>query len=561
VGEFLSKVSGQISDFIKGLTLAKKMALVGIAATIAGGIGLMFIWAGNTTYVPLMNNLTVEDSSNIMRVLREKNIPFKMEPGGKGISIPPEYVHELRLQLATQGLPQSGVVGYEVFDKQNFGTTSFVQKLNQKRALEGELMRTINSMKGVKRSRVHLAIPQKSTFVEDQKKATASVVLDLEPGTILNDKQVYGVGNLVARAVEGLEVPDVVIMDANGKTLSKNASDSLSAATASQLDFQQRLENDFERRIEGILARVVGEGRVVAKVNADLDFSQTNETQTIYDGDGASIRSVEKRSDSMSGSRPGPQGPAGATANTPGQPQQGSSTIKNDTQRQHETVNYEIPQTIRKTQRPIGTVKRISVAVVVDGKSTKAVNKEGKAETKIEPWAPEKLKEFEDLIAGAVGIDRKRGDTLEIKNMEFTREDFEDAQKIIADNERRSYIQSLVVYGVIGLTIALFFMFVVRPFIKWITENTIDSVDTFLPQTIEELERLQAGASLPNLEEAVPVLPDKIDPQKVEGEMIKEKITTLVDVNPHKAAMILKDWLVLDSPTNAAKKDEAAKTG
>ena len=169
-------------------------------------IAALFIWAGRTTYAPLMTNLNPEDAANIMHTLREKGIPFIVDGSGRNISVPGETVNETRLQLATLGMPQSGVVGYEVFDKQSLGTTSFVQKLNQKRAREGELMRTINSIRGVKRSRVHLAIPERSTFVEDQKKATASVVLDLEPGVVLNEKQIFGISNLVSRAVEGLEI-------------------------------------------------------------------------------------------------------------------------------------------------------------------------------------------------------------------------------------------------------------------------------------------------------------------------------------------------------------------
>jgi flagellar M-ring protein FliF len=202
-----------------------------------------------------------------------------------------------------------------------------------------------------------------------------------------------------------------------------------------------------------------------------------------------------------------------------------------------------VPQTVRRTTKPTGTVKKLSVAVVIDGKVVKTAGKDGVVQSKTEAWSPEKLKEFETIVASALGVDRKRGDSLEVKNMEFSHEDFDEVQRNIAEREHRTYIQNIVMYAVIGLLIAMFFLFVVRPFIKWVTENTIDSVDTFLPQTIEELERLQKNATLPGLDEAVPVLPDRIDPEKVEGEMIKEKIITLVDANPHKAALILKDWL------------------
>jgi flagellar M-ring protein FliF len=557
VNDYLKKVFVQIRDFFNSLSIGKKVAMGVTFCVTFLGIGILFWWAQNTTYVPLMSNLNPEDSTNIIRILRDKHIPFRVDPTGKSISIPPESLYEFRLELATMGLPQSSVVGYEVFDKQSLGTTSYVQRLNQKRAQEGELIRTINTIKGVKRSRVHLAIPQKSTFVEDQKKPTASVVVDLDPGIVLTEKQVYGIGNLVARAVEGLEISDVVIMNSDGKVLSKNPTDSLAAATASQLEYAEKVESDLEKRIEAMVSRVVGEGHVVAKVTADLDFSQVNETQTLFDADGAAIRSVEKRNDNMNGTRPGPYGVTGNVSNAPGQPPTANGEVKTETSKNNEVTNYEVPQTVRKTTRSVGTIKKLSVAVVVDGKTVKTIGKDGKAVTQVESWPPEKLKEFEQIIAGAVGLDKKRGDVLEIKNMEFTREDFDEAQRVISEKDQKTYIENLVVYGVIGLTVLLFFLFVVRPFIKWMTENTIDSVDTFLPQTIEELERLQKNSNLPNLEETLPLLPESMDPAKVEGEMIKEKIITLVDANPHKAALILKDWL--HGEHSRPKADDAAK--
>jgi flagellar M-ring protein FliF len=542
VGDYLKRVFSQIGEFIGNQSAGKKLGIVVCSAGIIATLVALFFWAGNTSYSSLMSNLRVD-------------------PTGKNISVPPENVDQLRLELATSGLPQSSVVGYEVFDKMTLGTTSAVQKINQKRALEGELTRTIVSIKGVAHARVHLAIPQKSTFVEDQKKPTASVAVDLEPGTVLTDKQIYGIGNLVAKAVEGMEVSDVVIVDSSGRTLSKNSSDPLAAATASQLDFQQKVEQDYEKRIEEILSRVVGEGHVVAKVTADLEFSQVHETQTTYDADGEALLSSEKHTDKMNMVRPGPYGVAGAASNQPGQPPAANGDVKNDTDKNNETLNYKVPQTVKSTVHPTGGVKRISVAVLVDGKSTKVVGKDGVTQAKNEAWSADKLKEFEDLVSSTVGIDKKRGDVLEVRNMEFTHEDFEEANRMVSEKERKAYIANMITYGVVGLTIILFFLFVVRPFVKWMTENTVESVDTFLPQTIEELERLNKNSALPGLEEAMPVLPEKMDPVKVEGEMIREKIITLVDANPHKAALILKDWLVEEKKPAAEKGGKEAAQG
>ena len=561
MSQFAGRVFTQIANFMKGLSPMKQISLGGVLIAIIAAMSFLFVAAGEKTFQPLWSNLAPEDSANIIRFLQEKNIPFKMDPAGKSITVPPESVDQLRIQLSTMGLPQNSAVGYEVFDKQSLGTTSFVQKVNEKRAREGELMRTIDTIRGVKRSRVHLALPTKSAFVEDQKKPTASVVIDLEPGIRLDEKQVYGIGNLVARAIEGMDVADVVIVDSNGKVLSKNASDPLAAATASQLDFRQKVEQDMEKRIEAMLSRVVGDGHVVARVSADLDFSQVNETQTIYDADGAAVLSNQKDMNSMEGSRPSASGAAGVISNQPAQPPGAAAMVKNDTKRNSETTNYKIPETVRRTTKPTGQVKKLSVAVMIDGKPIKSTGADGKTESKVESWSPEKVKEFEDMVAGTVGLDRKRGDTLEIRNMAFTHEDFEEAERLTAERDRKSYIQTIILYSVVGLTILLFFFLVVRPFIKWLTENTIDNVDSFLPQTLEELEKMQKNAMLPGMEDLVPVLPDQIDPEKVEGEMIKEKIVTLVDANPHKAALILRDWLHGEARKAAAAAAAAKEDG
>jgi flagellar M-ring protein FliF len=511
----------------------------------------MFFWAGDTAYQTLATNLPTEDATSIMRILREKKIPFRVEHDGKTIKIPPEAVYDLRLELATMGMPQTGVVGYEVFDKQTFGQTSFVQKINQKRALEGELMRTINNIKGVKRSRVHLALPNKSTFIEDQKRPTASVVVDLEAGIHLNDKQITGISHLVASAVEGMELGDVTIVDDNGKMLSKNTNDPLALQTATMVEFQQKQESEYEKRIGDILSKVVGEGKVVAKVALDLDFTQQSETQTQFDAEGSAVRAEQKENHVMDGSRPIPNGAPGATANTPA-PASTTPEVRSNTQKQFETKNYAVPERITRSTKPVGGIKRMSVAVLVDGLYTKDPAKGEGAPAVFQKWSDDKLAEFKTIVASAIGIDPKRGDSIEVKNMEFRREDLENADAQIAAFERRKMMMNLVQYAVIGLAIAMFFIFVVRPFVKWLTDNTVENMESFLPKTIEELERMAPDEEIAHVEEAIPVIVDKVDPEKVEGEMIKEKVVTLVEGNPQKAAMILHEWI----HSKAALKDQ-----
>lgn len=554
--DFFNRVLGQIREFIGGLSTTRKFALGITGSLITGVLAIIFYWAAQQGYQPVTyGTLNSEDSANIMRLLREKKIPFQVDPSGKQILVPPEYLNDLRLELSMQGMPQSSGTGYELFDKQTFGTTAFLNKVNQKRALEGELMRSINSIKGVKRSRVHLAVPDKSAFVEEQKKPTASVVLDLEAGIILSDKQVFGITHMVSSAVEGMDVSNVVILDSFGKEISKSTHDSLVSLTSEQAEFKRKIEEDFQRRVEAILSKVVGEGKVKAEISADLDFSTVSEQQTILDQDGATLRSQQKINETMDGSRPVASGAPGAASNTPGE-QPGvvaQNAARTNTAKTNEINNYDIPKIVRNTQKPTGNIKKLSVAVLIDSKQIRTVNADGKTESKAEAWSPEKMKEFEALVSGALALDKKRGDSLEFKNIDFVPEDFEEAQKILDSTATRGYIQSLIVYSVIGLVILLFFFFVVRPYIRWVTENTTDSVDTFLPQTIEELEKIQKSSTLAALDEVVPDLPDRLDPEKVEGEMIREKIVTLIDNNPQKASLILKDWLSQQTVVDKSK--------
>ncbi len=553
MSEYFQKMTTQVGNFLGELSAKRKITVALTGVAIVFGIVYVFMWAAKTTFQPLMTNLSNEDSARVIRILREKRIPFKVDDGGRTVSVPPESLYDVRFELATMGLPESSVVGYEVFDQTTLGTTSFVQKVNEKRAREGELMRTINTIKGVKRSRVHLVIPQRSPFVESQKKPTAAVVLDMEIGAKLTEKQVYGVQNLVARSVEGLEVADVMITSSTGKILSKNISDPVAASVASQLDFKLELEKSLEMSVENMLSKIVGEGKVVARVNAELDFSQISEEKVEYDADGSAIASSQKEIGSANGQRPGPYGAPGAQSNTPGQTPAVNTQTTTNTEQNREITNYNVPKTVRKTLLPTGGVKSLSVAVVMDGQVVREKDEEGNVLTKVLPWAPDKLKEFENLVGGALGLNEKRGDKIQVQNMAFNVEDFDAAERAIASREKQMYIRNLITYAVIGFAILMFFLFVVRPFIKWLTENTIESVDTFLPQTIEELEKVQKSqGTLPGMEEIIPVLPDKVDPEKVEGEMIKEKIVTLVDANPHKAAMIVRDWI--------HKKEEAQPT-
>ncbi|MCO5144466.1 MAG: flagellar M-ring protein FliF [Oligoflexia bacterium] len=543
--EFLNRGMARFSEFFASLPSGKKIAFVGLSFVVFVSIFGLFFWASKSSYSPLVSNLSPEDSTTIIRYLRDKKIPFIVDESGRNISVPPDKVYDLRLELASSGLAQSGVVGYEVFDKQSFGATSTVQRINEQRAREGELVRTINHIKGIERSRVHLAIPQKSAFLEDEKKPTASVILDLVPGFQPSDDQVKGIQRLVAAAVKDLDLNAVTIVSNSGKQLSQNSDDPAAAFAAATLDYQRKFEAKTEDKVQSLLSRVLGEGKVIAKVNADFDFSRVAETQTLFDGENAAIRSVNRDTDSAEGNRPLPGGQPGVRAQTPGPENQIANappTATSSTQRNRELTNFEIPKTMRSTEKPMATLKRLSVAVMVDANTVQDANAPGGV--RVEKIPEEKLAEFRSIVANAVGWDKDRDPPIEVKSIAFFKEDLDEATKAAQLAERNKMIMDIAKWSAIGLLFTLFFMFVVRPFIKWVTENTVDSMEDFLPQTLEELEKAQAKQVAQSLEDILPEIEEKVDPEKVQSEMLKEKVVALVNDNPHKASQILHDWII-----------------
>jgi flagellar M-ring protein FliF len=542
--EFLNRTMESVGTFFQALTPGRKIAFIGIGSVLLVTMISVFIWASRTNYTTLVTNLSPEDSTAVIRYLREKRIPFTVDESGRSLSVPPEKVYDLRLELASTGLAQTGIVGYEVFDKQSFGATSTVQRINEQRALEGELVRTINHIRGIERSRVHVAIPQKSAFLEADKKPTASVILDLSPSFNPTDEQVRGIQRLVSSAVKGLDINSVTIISNSGKQLSRNSEDPAAAFAAATMDYQRKFEQTLESRVQSLLSTVVGEGKAVTRVNADFDFSRVAETQTLFDGENAALRSADRDNDSMEGNRPLPAGQPGVRAQVPGPENQiaNNPVATNSTQRNRERVNYDVPSTTRRTEKPMATLRRLSVAVMVD--AAPVADAAAPGGVRYEPLGEEKLAEFRSIVANAVGWDKDRDPPIEVKSIPFFKEDLDAATMAAQLAERNRLIANLAQWAAIGLMFTLFFLFVVRPFIKWVTENTVDSVEDFLPQTLEELEKVQSKQVAQSLEDILPEIEEKVDPEKVQSEMLKEKVVSLVNDNPHKASQVLHEWIV-----------------
>jgi len=549
--EFFEKIIRSFSDFFKSLTIARRIALIAVSLFILAGIVGIIIWASKTRFKTLYTDLNKEDSKQIAVLLEQNKISYQLSRDGKTVRIPEDMVDQWRLKLATLGVSFSGSVGYEVFDKQSFGTTSFVQRVNKQRALEGELVKTISYIKGVKRARVHLSIPESSPFVSEKKSPSASVVLELDRGVLLTEAEIKGVGSLVSSAVEGMRPEDVIILDHRGKKLSDNIGDPMTSHTANRMALEAKLNRQYEKQIEEILSRVVGDGKVVAKVAVNMDFTQSVSTSTNYNSENSAVLSEVSNKQSIKGSRPSPQGIPGARSNLPGEkPQPGIPETRNNVDKDLSTKNYNVPSVVTKSKKPTASIRKITAAVMIDGRRVpvlddkgNAVTKDGKKSLKYEKWSEADLANFSAIVTSAIGVDPGRGDTLTIKNMEFITEDLEAIEEILKERKNRELILNIAKYSAVGLAITLFFLLVVKPFIQWVTDNTVESVEDFLPQTLEELEKVQASQKLPGLEDALPQIEEKLNPEKIEGNMLREKIVALVESNPSKAAQIVHEMI------------------
>lgn len=558
----LSQTINNFIEFFKSLDMTRRLGLLGAGALLIGAIFAMIIWATKTQYKVLYTDLSKDDSAVIARMLEEGKISYQVKDDGKTIMVPEEQVEIWRLEIAKKGVNFTGTVGYEVFDKQAFGTTSFVQKINKQRALEGELVKTIMHIKGVTRARVHLSIPESSPFVSERKPPSGSVVLDVDRGVTMTPEEIKGIQSLVSSSVDGMRSHNVVVLDSRGKKLSENDGDQMSTETANKIALETKMNAQLEKKVEEILARVVGDGKVIAKVAVKMDFTEKTETQTVYDSENAAVVSEVRNEQKMVGVRPSPQGIPGARSNLPGEtPQPGIPETRNDVDKSLVTRNMAVPTTVTRSKKPTADVQNISVAVMVDGKripmldkeGLPMVNEEGVTMTKYAAWSEEELQNFQQIVASALNINVSRGDKLVIKNMEFAKEDLSEIEAIMRARENRELIKNLTKYLMIGALITLFFFMVIRPFIQWLTENTVESIEDFLPKTIEELEKIQANQKLPGLEDVLPSMEDKLNPEKIEGNMLREKIISLVEANPGKAAQVIHDMI----HTNETQKEIA----
>ncbi|MCX7907897.1 MAG: flagellar basal-body MS-ring/collar protein FliF [Ignavibacteria bacterium] len=395
---------GQISNFLSKLSIAQKIILFGVTfAVLFGLIYLIVQTSSKIEYATLFTQLDPTEAGKIVEKLKEKKIPYKLEDNGTTILVDKTKVYDTRISIAAEGLPESGIVGYEIFDKTNLGMSEFVQKLNYRRALEGELSKTIASLNGVKKARVHIVIPEKALFEKDQKQPTASVTLQLAGENSLSRLNIRGIQNLVASSVEGLTPNNVTVVDHKGRIISESELDpnSVLGKTQSQHEQQIRVEQYLTNKVQSLLDGVLGPGNSEVRVSAELDFTQIEKTITDYNPDRQVVRSEQSITQSA------------RTVDSLQYP------APNRTVDQANTItNYEIPQTIERIVNGVGTIKRITVGALING-TYKVTEKDGKKQIEYIPRSEEELKKLEDIVKNAVGFDPNRNDQISIVNIPF----------------------------------------------------------------------------------------------------------------------------------------------
>lgn len=535
----------QFRDFYSNLTPVKRMSMIAISAIVLITAGVMVSLMAGTDYVPLFTNIPADQTSVIVDKLQSKNIPFRVQEGGKSIVIPKELLHSTQMALMSEiGSGKLGSIGLEIFDKQDFGASSYAQRINYQRALQGELTRAINTLDAVKRSKIMLALPPKKTFLEEGGTATASVVVELHPGKTLAEEQVRGIRHLVGSAVEGLDPEKVTVVDSRGKMISR-PHDVAGGASTALAEVKAKMETDIQDRVESILAKVVGQGKVMVRVNAELNHRQTQMVEETVDPEKTALLATQSEEERLDGSRTNPAGVPGARANVPGAGEAGQVGFNQNVQKELKTQNFVVPKTVKNVSEAAGGLQRITVSVVVDGTTAVTKNEQGEETESWTPRSAEELAKFDAIVKNAIGFSESRGDSVKIETMKFEKEDFSESEKWMTTLERKKLVNAVLKWLLLGGVLAAFFLMVVRPFMRWITDSFQDSVDDLLPRTIEELEELQSvDNSLPGMSSALPVLEESLDPDKAESELLKERIMSLMEKDEEKASGAFSLWLV-----------------
>ena len=533
--EFLKKFGNQTKDFWAGLSLTRKITFAGVIALIAAGMGSIFFIKSDNPYEYIFTDTSAEDTQMIMNEFKRLNVT-DYEVDAKGIKVPTNRAAQLRMQLAQEGLPSHGLVGWEKFDSQDFTRTEFEQNIHKIRAIQGEISRTIMSIEGISSARVHIVNPKQSLFVEEQKEPTAAIYIKTKRGMQLNERQIKGIQHLVCKSVEGLKPNNVTIIDNDGQMLTKiEAEDFASKMTKEMQTYKQSVEKDLETKIRGLVGRIAGPDRVEAKVDVTVDFTQEEQTISEVDPEKVAVISKNTQGASMEGSGLNPTGIPGSKSNVPGEQEQLQTTgSKAQNKQESELINYDVSKTIAKKTLPVGTLKRISAAVLIDGKQEFPIDGSKPA---FEPRSAEEMKQIEEIVRKAIGFQQGR-DEVSVTNMMFQM-DSTQAQAINeVKKENREYISTLALSGAVAFALVMFFMFIVRPYFRWLSYDPERRAEQTLAEEYRPELDMGSGNSI-QVKEDVPF--EKLSPReqimylaKNEPKRTTEALRMLL--NPHQSA-------------------------
>ena len=443
--------------------------LIGLAASIALGVAIV-LWMQTPNYTRLPGQLSGQTLNDVISVLERNTIRYNVDPGTGSVMVDSSKVNEAKLKLAAESLSLTSGHGFEMIEKdQGFGTSSFLQKARYKRAIEGELARTISSMRPVRSARVHLALPKDSAFIRNKQEASASVFISLIPGHAIEKNQIAAITNLVASSISNLKTSQVTIVDDKGKLLSYAESEKMMGLTTSQLEYTRNIEKTFVARIERMLNPIVGLGNVRAQVTAEVDFTQTESTQEIFNPDLSAVRSEQSSEEQSQGASQGGipgalsnQPPAAATAPQQANQQAGVTTQQgsNKTSRRS-TKNYELDKTISHTRNRAGAIKRLSIAVVLNNKTTTP----GKGnQVKELPYTQQELDRMTTLVRETVGFNVLRGDSVNVINVPFTKVEIEALpEEAIYE---KTWVWDLAKQVLGGLVVLIMILGILRPVMK-----------------------------------------------------------------------------------------------
>ena len=534
-----------VLDVLKKLGPQKLMALGAVALALMGFFAFIIMRVTAPTMSTLFTDMTLQDSTAVTRELDQRGIKYEIRNDGGTVMVPKDNVLRLRMDLASKGLPQGGGVGYEIFDKSDsMSTTSFVQNVNQLRALEGELSRTIRSLDRVQNARVHLALPEKQLFQREKKEARASIVLkvrgELEPG------QVRAIRHLVATAVEGLKPDHVSVVDEAGRLLADGSGDSQDTSIIAA-EKQQGFERRVRQQVEEIVASVVGRGRARVQVAAEMDFNRIQQTQESFDPESRVVRSTQTRNENNV-SNEARDGQVTVNNELPGaNGQNGNAANREASQKNEETVNYEISKTVRTEIIEAGRVKRLSVAVLVDGNYARGAN----GQPEYQARAPEELERINALVRSAIGFDQRRGDSIEVVNLRFAE------APVVSDLKELTMFERLFSFskddtfrmlelGVLCLVTIFVFLFVIRPLMATISAPDKAGKTVVVQGPNGQTVTVAAPQAVTGPETPATDTERMIEMSKINGAIQArsiEKVGEVASKNPQETVAILRQWL------------------